>query len=791
MSSRMKKIAFSSVSVFIVLAMLAGITMAWFSDTEKTNANFHAGVLNMEVSADQANPETGAMEFENLRPMQMQAFHQELGDNFANRSTEGFDPVPKYFHPVTITNAGSLPAQVVLSVEDMGACDAQIADLTGNGNGGVRQQGTIPCADRYRLGEVLEIFVYQQTAGPNGETVWSKIEGVNLNTQTGGGAFQPYTADQPLGAGESVQYVVAGYLPESVGNAYQATHFHSNLVVGAGQADQGADIGGGTAPDPQPQEKFVTVEYVRETDSEVVGTEQVRLGKTDTTKQIAPADLREVPAGYELVPGQAAQTVTLADGVVTPESISFTVREITEKTVTVRFLNAESNNALVEERPLSLGTEQNSARTYTQENLAPPSGYIYIENWSQTVTVTDGAVSPESFDVLVKPENGGGPVDPDLPPEPENPDCDSKYPHILKTAEDLDHVRDHRGCNFVIANDIDLSTYEGSREWVPIGYVERKGNAWTGYTYAMTNPFTGTMDGYGHTITNLVVTSSVDSVRGNGLFGATTGKVSNLKIQGADVYGPAFVGVLAGANGGTIENCAVSGAVTAANNFGGGLAGWNLNGTITGCSSSAYVGGNLQPNYDGVDANMMGGLVGVNESGTISRCAATGDVNTKVTDRAIIDSNAYGEMTGYTHYENIGGLVGENYGTIRDCVASGSVKGYTQVGGLTSYNEGNISNCVAYAKVYSLVQNTYTNWQSPTVAAEYGKSDYTSIYFVKGNVYKNNVQYTGWDTKSRGVPMTEEEMTSGQALSNLVYAEPVWSFAAGGYPALIGLPAIS
>ncbi len=47
MSSRMKKIAFSSVSVFIVLAMLAGITMAWFSDTEKTNANFHAGVLNM------------------------------------------------------------------------------------------------------------------------------------------------------------------------------------------------------------------------------------------------------------------------------------------------------------------------------------------------------------------------------------------------------------------------------------------------------------------------------------------------------------------------------------------------------------------------------------------------------------------------------------------------------------------------------------------------------------------------------------------------------------------------
>ncbi|MFQ8599852.1 MAG: GLUG motif-containing protein [Oscillospiraceae bacterium] len=342
----------------------------------------------------------------------------------------------------------------------------------------------------------------------------------------------------------------------------------------------------------------------------------------------------------------------------------------------------------------------------------------------------------------------------------------------------------------MIANDIDLSAYEGSREWVPIGYVERKGNAWTGYTYEMAKPFTGTMDGYGHTITNLVVSSNVDTARGNGLFGATTGTVSNLHIKGADVYGPAFVGVLAGANGGTIANCAVSGNVTAANNFGGGLAGWNLNGTITGCSSSAYVGGNLQPNYDGVDANMMGGLVGVNE-GAINRCAATGDVNTKVTDRAVIDSNSYGQMTGYTHYENIGGLVGENYGTIRDCSASGSVKGYSQVGGLTSYNEGNISNCVVYAKVYSLVQNNYTNWQSPTVAAEYGSSEYTSIYFVKGNVYKNNVLYTGWDTKSRGIPMTAEEMTNGQALPNLIYDEPVWSFAAGSYPALIGLPAIS
>ncbi|MFQ8599851.1 MAG: TasA family protein [Oscillospiraceae bacterium] len=157
MNSRTKKIAFSSVSVLVVLAMLVGITMAWFTDTEKANANFNAGVLNIEVTPGQPDPETNAMEFTNLRPMQLDAFQAELGENFANVTTEGFDPIPKYFHPVTVKNAGTLPAQIVLSMEDFGACENKIANVVDNGNGGVKQDGEISCAEAYTLKDVLQI----------------------------------------------------------------------------------------------------------------------------------------------------------------------------------------------------------------------------------------------------------------------------------------------------------------------------------------------------------------------------------------------------------------------------------------------------------------------------------------------------------------------------------------------------------------------------------------------------------------------------------------------------------
>ena len=49
MKTKKSRVVLSSVSVLLVLSLLAGMTMAWFTDTEKVNANFTAGVLDISV----------------------------------------------------------------------------------------------------------------------------------------------------------------------------------------------------------------------------------------------------------------------------------------------------------------------------------------------------------------------------------------------------------------------------------------------------------------------------------------------------------------------------------------------------------------------------------------------------------------------------------------------------------------------------------------------------------------------------------------------------------------------
>ena len=51
-----------------VLTLVAGAPMAWFTDTEKVNADFKAGILDISVSDDDAFDGT-ELNFENMRPM--------------------------------------------------------------------------------------------------------------------------------------------------------------------------------------------------------------------------------------------------------------------------------------------------------------------------------------------------------------------------------------------------------------------------------------------------------------------------------------------------------------------------------------------------------------------------------------------------------------------------------------------------------------------------------------------------------------------------------------------------
>ena len=92
-----KRLVLSVGAVLTALCITAGVTMAWFHDTEPLAANFSAGKLDITVTPDQAEPGEQKIDFENLRPMTEKAFAEELAEadgNIVNANTEGYSPVP-------------------------------------------------------------------------------------------------------------------------------------------------------------------------------------------------------------------------------------------------------------------------------------------------------------------------------------------------------------------------------------------------------------------------------------------------------------------------------------------------------------------------------------------------------------------------------------------------------------------------------------------------------------------------------------------------------------------------
>ena len=211
-------------------------------------------------------------------------------------------------------------------------------------------------------------------------------------------------------------------------------------------------------------------------------------------------------------------------------------------------------------------------------------------------------------------------------------------------------------------------------EWTPIGTESQ--------------PYTGTFDGGGHTISGLTVTGSDQWA---GLFGYIDkdGTVKNVVLENVQITSDnqyAYVGGVAGYSEGNIENCSVSGSVSGNSNSNGtsncvgGVVGQQYGGTITECSSSAIVDGR----------NEVGGVAGKTNSATLTACYATGDVTAERTPT----NNTYA-----------GGVVGSNFSsTLIACYATGSVTGTgtgtgsIYVGGVTGDNFASTLTACYHAK---------------------------------------------------------------------------------------------
>lgn len=272
------------------------------------------------------------------------------------------------------------------------------------------------------------------------------------------------------------------------------------------------------------------------------------------------------------------------------------------------------------------------------------------------------------------------------------PMLSSEYSTTIYNAHQLQLMATNLGANYALGTDIDASaTSTGKDIWDDKGFIPI-GNAST--------PFTGTLDGKGYTINDIMINlPGTDNV---GLFGYTSmsSNIRDVGLNSCAVTGGNNVGILAGYNGGNIsssfaEQINVTGMGNDSSGSGG-LVGTN-GGTIGGCHTSGSV--------TGIDD--VGGLVGVNEKeiiadyslATVTNAAgqAGGLVGTNEHGGSISASYAIGVVGDVGATGELGGLVGLNTGSISFSNALGRVdcgKG-SSGGGLAGNNSGSIANSYA------------------------------------------------------------------------------------------------
>ena len=192
-------------------------------------------------------------------------------------------------------------------------------------------------------------------------------------------------------------------------------------------------------------------------------------------------------------------------------------------------------------------------------------------------------------------------------------------------------------------------------------------------------PFTGVMDGQGHTLSNCAV-ENVGGFQNNvGLFGAVGGGayIHNLHLENASVPGNQGGGGLAGSvTESRLENCSVSGIVKGTT-FIGALVGHAINSEITSCSADAEVEA----------SGHAGVLIGVAEDCAVSFCSSAGLL---------------------VSYTSAGGLVGRQVGgIISDSTSAAEVQGFEDTGGFVGTMQGGeISRSTATGKVVGTYANT-------------------------------------------------------------------------------------
>lgn len=166
---------------------------------------------------------------------------------------------------------------------------------------------------------------------------------------------------------------------------------------------------------------------------------------------------------------------------------------------------------------------------------------------------------------------------------------------VINNCTDLQAIQSNLAENYQLGGNINCSataSWNNGAGFQPLG-----GNL---------NPFLGTLDGQGFTISGLTINRQTTNYVG--LFGyiGSTAQLNSVGLVGGSVSGADYVGGLVGWNQGSVSNTYAMNQVLSSGVYVGGLVGWN-GGTISNSYSTGQVSG----------ISEFGGLVGYSSNGTV------------------------------------------------------------------------------------------------------------------------------------------------------------------------------
>ncbi|HOZ35801.1 MAG TPA: GLUG motif-containing protein [archaeon] len=272
-------------------------------------------------------------------------------------------------------------------------------------------------------------------------------------------------------------------------------------------------------------------------------------------------------------------------------------------------------------------------------------------------------------------------------------------PIIVCNAEDLNDIRTDLDANYALGKDIDLQCFsrQDINGWEPIG--------------TDASPFTGSLDGQNHKISNLYINRpTADYV---GLFKSATVEstiIKNLGLEDVNITGNGQTGGIFGSlEYGQITNSYVSGYISGGASVGG-LIGSGFNPNI----SNSHSTGEIRSNES------AGGIAGTTEGGAYNNCYSLANVtrNSGVSETSfggfigLIEgtptvNNSY--STGQIIYE--GTTNPTNRGFSSDAITGTSCYWDTETSGQLTSGSGATGKTTAEMKT----QSTFTGWDFSSI----------------------------------------------------------------------------